>query len=51
MLKLKRTWCYIAHWRGLVRTNGFGWIGWRCPKCGYSFFAEWEDDFKDLAGK
>jgi hypothetical protein len=43
VVKLKRAWCYVAHWRNLKRTNGLGWIGWWCPKCGYSFFAEWED--------
>ena len=50
MLKLKRAWCYIAHWRGLKQTVGFGWRGLLCPKCGYSFLAEWEEDFKDLIG-
>lgn len=28
-----------------VPHNGFGWIGTRCPKCGFMFFGEWEKGF------
>lgn len=48
MLRLKRAWCYIAHWRRLERMRGFGWRGWWCRQCGYSFFADWDEDIKEL---
>lgn len=29
--------------------NGLGWIGTRCPKCGFMFFGEWEDWAKEIS--
>ncbi len=37
----ERTVCEREHTER-VPHNGFGWIGTRCPKCGFMFFGEWE---------
>lgn len=42
-IKFQRAWCYLFHWRGQVLHTGFGWHGWRCARCGWMFFAEWEE--------
>lgn len=47
-LRLKRTWCYVAHWRHQFRTNGFGWRGWKCGRCGCVWITDWEAWAKDM---
>jgi hypothetical protein len=42
-IKLKRAWCYVAHWRHQELHQGFGWHGWRCGRCGFMWFVDWED--------
>jgi hypothetical protein len=43
-LEERRT-CEAEHETLRVPHNGFGWIGSRCPKCGFMFFGEWEPGF------
>jgi hypothetical protein len=50
-IKLLRAWCAAFHWREQVRHNGFGWHGWRCRRCGWMFFADWDEDFKRARAK
>lgn len=41
--RLEERWsCEAAHQSKWVAHNGFGWIGWRCPECGFMFFGQWE---------
>lgn len=43
-VKLARGWCKLAHsWRLWVPTNGLGWTGSRCRRCGYSYFGKWDE--------
>jgi hypothetical protein len=48
-VKVRRLWCRIAHnpfhWR---EHFGFGWYGWHCRRCGFTFFADWTDEQKRL---
>jgi hypothetical protein len=43
----ERAVCEAQHLELRVPHNGFGWIGTRCPQCGFMFFGEWEPEFKD----
>ena len=48
LVRLRRAWCYLFHWREQVPYNGFGWVGWRCARCGWMFFSDWDDDGKQM---
>lgn len=39
----ERMQCGINHADIHVPTNGFGWTGTRCHRCGFSFFGVWEE--------
>ena len=40
--------CELNHAEYRVPHRGFGWLGWRCTKCGYMFRDVWEDWVTDI---
>lgn len=39
----QRVQCGLNHSDLHIPTNGLGWTGTMCPRCGFSFFGDWED--------
>lgn len=42
----ERRLCEAKHVDLRVPDNGLGWVGSRCPQCGFRFFGAWEPNWQ-----